>query len=47
LQADVPPITSADRRKWLDEHKAWLKRTFPEPISPEQANLVDQLLAGE
>ena len=37
----------ADCRKWLEDHEAWLKRTFPEPISAEQTALVDRLIAGE
>ena len=38
---------AAARRRWLDEHRAWLKRTFPKPISAKQIELVDRLIAGE
>jgi hypothetical protein len=36
-----------DARKWLEKHEAWMKRTFPHPISAEQVALVDRLIAGE
>ncbi len=50
LRPDEPRSSKASaeaRRRWLDEHFAWLERTFPEPISTEQTALVDRLIAGE
>jgi len=40
-------VSASARRRWLEEHFAWLERTFPKPISAEQTGLVDRLLAGE
>jgi len=50
IRPDEPKPSKASaeaRRRWLDEHFAWVKRTFPEPISAEQTALVDRLIAGE
>ena len=50
IRPDEPKLskTSAeDRQRWLDEHFAWLERTFPKPISAKQVALVDRLIAGE
>jgi hypothetical protein len=40
-------VTSAERLRWLAGHNAWLKQTFPQPISIKQTVLVDRLIAGE
>jgi hypothetical protein len=50
LRPDKPmpsKATAEARRRWLDEHFAWLERTFPKPISSAQTALVDRLIAGE
>lgn len=50
LRPDEPKpskATAEARRRWPDEHFAWLERTFPTPILAEQTALVDQLIAGE
>ena len=40
-------VSAAERKRWLDEHWAWLERTFSQPISARQTALVDRLIAGE
>ena len=40
-------VSPADRQHWLEEHLAWLERSFPTPISSQQSDLVDRLIAGE
>jgi hypothetical protein len=50
MRPDAPKRSRASteaRRRWLEEHCAWLKRTFPNPIPAEQVALVDRLIAGE
>jgi hypothetical protein len=40
-------VSAEARRRWLEEHFAWLERTFPKPVSARQTALVDRLIAGE
>jgi hypothetical protein len=50
LRSDEPKpskVLAEARRRWLDEHFAWLERTYPKPISAQQTALVDRLIASE
>ncbi|MBI4024535.1 MAG: hypothetical protein HY360_06105 [Verrucomicrobia bacterium] len=40
-------VAGKDRKRWLEEHRIWLRRTFRKPIPAKQAALVDRLIAGE
>ena len=42
-----PRSLRAGSERWLESHLAWLKATFPTPVSREQTALVDKLIAGE
>jgi hypothetical protein len=51
LRPDEPKPTkdSAEaRQRWLDEHFAWLERTYPKPLKPTAAQLegMNRLIAS-
>jgi hypothetical protein len=52
VRPDEPKPTKASaeaRRRWLDEHFSWLKRTFPKPLKPtaEQLEEMNRLIASD
>jgi len=52
IRPDEPKPSKAlaeARRRWLDEHFAWLERTFPKPLKPtrEQLDEVNRLIASD
>jgi hypothetical protein len=47
VRPDAGSAQKVPWRKLFAEHRARIARIFPEPISKEQARVVDQLIAGE
>ena len=47
VRPEADPERKVEWVKWYAEHRARIKRIFPEPIPQEQVEAVDKLIAGE